>query len=274
MENELSNIRYDKESLIVQANELIRSMQDDMSLLEAKLIKLVIAQIAMSDSQLMTYTCHVTALADFLEIPQDNIYRDMDTLSSSILTRRIYIKDKNKPTKKSGQPNYLKFQWVSSFKYRNGIITIRLNDELKPWLLGLHAYFTEFGYECILHLPTPNSMRLFELLKSYEYTANTYSPRYSPTKIFPHIPKEDNEIIFSIDYLKNYFNCADKYPANKDFIKWVINASVKSINCNQENMKVSYRIAKEGRKFAYVLFKINAWCDKDFMEFVYGKKEE
>ena len=33
-------------------------------------------------------------------------------------------------------------------------------------------------------------------------------------------------------------------------------------------MYVSYRTAKEGRKIGYVLFKINAWKDEDFREFV------
>lgn len=269
MENGLSNIQYNRESLIVQANKILRAKQDDLTLLEAKLIKLVVSQIAMNDSDLLTYSCNVTDLASFLEIPQDNIYRDMDSLSSTILTKRIYLIDENRKYKKNGEPNYLKFQWVSSFRYNSGLITIRLNDELKPWLLGLHAAFTEYGIDCILKLPTSNSIRLLELLKSYEYTVNVYSPRYKPTTLFPHIPKDNNELIFSIDYLKNYFNCADKYHnKTSDFIKWVIDSSVKAININQENMRVSYRTVKEGRKIGYVLFKINAFADKDFIEFI------
>jgi plasmid replication initiation protein len=268
MENGLSTIQYNKELLIVQANKILRAKQDDLTLLEAKLIKLVVSQIAMSDNDLMTYHCYVMDLANFLEIPQDNIYRDMDSLSSSILTKRIYLIDENRPQKRNGQPNYLKFQWVSAFRYDNGLITIRLNDELKPWLLGLHAAFTEYGVECILKLPTSNSIRLLELLKSYEYTINVYSPRYRPSNLFPHIPRDNNELIFSLDYLKNYFNCADKYPATKDFIKRIIDASVRAINLNQENIRVSYRVAKEGRKIGYILFKINAFSDPDFKEFM------
>lgn len=268
METQLTNLQYNKEALIVQANKILRAKQDDLTLLEAKLIKLVVSQIAMYDEELLTYSINVTELAKFLEIPQDNIYRDMDSLSSSILTKRILLIDDSRKPKKSGEPNYLKFQWVSYFRYNNGLITIKLNEALKPWLLGLQAAFTEYGIDCILKLPTSNSIRLLELLKSYEYTINTSSPKFRPSTLFPHIPKEDNELIFSIDYLKQYFNCADKYPNNGHFITWVIDSSVKAINQNQENMRVSYRLAKEGRKIGYVLFKVNAWNDIEFRKFM------
>lgn len=268
MENALAEIQYNKESLIVQANELIRSQQDDLSLLEAKLIKLAISQISIDDNNLRTYSCNVTDLACFLDIPQDNIYRDIDDLTTSIMGKLIRIIDKTKPRKRNGQPNYHKIPWVDYCSYIDGIITIRISDKLKPYLLGLNALFTEYGYECILNLPTSYAIKLFELLKSYEYTINTYSPRFTPTNLYPHIPKENNELIFSIDYLKNYFNCGDKYPNNGHFIKWVIDSAVIRINKNQSDMKVSYRLAKEGRKIGYVLFKINAWGDSDFMDFI------
>ena len=271
MENKLSIIQYNKDLLIVQANELIRSMQDDLTLLEVRLIKLVIAQIVESDTELYTYTCNVSDLAKYLEISPDNIYRDIDNLSSSILTKRVYMRDKTKPNKKNGKPNYNKFQWVSAFKYNNGVITIRLNSELKPWLLGLYTYFTTEGYDSFRKLPTYNATRLFDLLKSYSYSVNTASPRFKPSTLFPHIEKADNELIFSIEYLRGYFNCNDKYPANKDFILRIIESCVNSINKESAasgNMYVSYRTAKEGRKIGYVLFKINAWKDEDFREYV------
>jgi plasmid replication initiation protein len=155
------------------------------------------------------------------------------------------------------------FHWVDYYDYYNGLITIRLSEELKPYLLGLNMLFTEYGYNSILSLPTSNSIRLLELLISYA-SLTLVNPT---TDIYPDIPKESNEIIFSINYLKDYFNCKDKYPNNNHFIKWVIDQSVKGIN-TRSTYKVSYRIAKQGRSIGYVLFKINAWNDKDFREFV------
>lgn len=72
-------IRYSKEYSIVQANELVRSKQDELSLLEAKLIRLAIAQVLQEDTDFKTYTCNVVDLARFLGISKDNIYRDIRT---------------------------------------------------------------------------------------------------------------------------------------------------------------------------------------------------
>lgn len=274
MENTFE-MRYEPEALVVQANELIRSNQSDFSLLEAKLLRLAISQIVMEDTDLKTYTCRITDLAKFLNITADNIYREAENITDSLMSKVITIKDKSKKPKRKGEYPWVKFHWVETCYYNgDGLITLKLNDELKPYLLGLNRLFTEYGLECILNLPTNYSIRLFELLASYQNCVNSYSANFNPLNLFPHIQKQDNELIFSIEYLKEYFNCADKYEQDRDFVKWVIGSAVKAINnkgCDS-TMKVSYRTAKEGRKIGYVLFKINAWEDEDFRNFL--KKEE
>lgn len=269
MENALE-MRYEKEALVVQANELIRGLQDDYSLLEAKLIRLAISQISMEDTDLKTYTCRITDLASFLEIPQDNIYRDIEQTVDSLMKKVITIKDKSRKPKKNGEYPWKKFHWVDTCYYNSGIITLKMSSELKPYLLGLNYLFTEYGYEHILKLPTSYSIRLYELLVSYRNIINPYSASFKPTNLFPHIQKQDNELIFSIEYLKNYFNCANKYAQDRDFVKWVIKSSVNAINNKTPDsaIKVSYRTAKEGRSIGYVLFKINAWEDEDFRAFI------
>ncbi len=261
-------IQYNEDFLVVQANELITAKKDDLTLAEAKLIRLAVSQIAATDTELLTYSCRPTELADYLGIDPKNLFRDIDMLTDSILTKRVWLIDKKRPYKKNGEYNFNKFQWVSNCRYEKPNLIIKLNPELKPYLLGLDKLFTRYGYKCILSLPSSNSISLFELLACYEYTVNTSNPRFKPSSLFPHIPKESNELIFSIDYLKNYFNCADKYPNPSDFIRWIITPSVKGINQHTSSMFISYRTAKEGRKIGYVLFKINAWKDKDFRAFV------
>ena len=73
-------IKYNKDFYVIQANELVRSKQDDLTLLEAKLIRLAITQVLENDTDLKTYTCNVVDLANFLGIAKDNIYRDIKEL--------------------------------------------------------------------------------------------------------------------------------------------------------------------------------------------------
>lgn len=266
-------IRYNDDYLVVQANELIKAKKDDLSLLEAKLIRIAISQINQGDNELYTYSCRATDLAKYLGIPQDNVYRDLQGIAESLMSKKIRFVDKTKKPKRNGEYNYQLVHWTDTIKYEDGIITIKLANELGEYLLGLNKLFTEFGIGCITKLGTSNAISLYELLASYAYTANVYRADFTPFNLFPVVDKADNEIVFSLDYLKAYFNCEGKYKNNGDFIKRVIEASVKQINENDsaDSMKVSFRTAKEGRSIGYVLFKINAWGDSDFRDFVMGR---
>ena len=98
-------IRYSKDFSIVQANELLRSKQSDLTLMESKLIRLAISQIMKGDEDLRTYRVNVSQLADFLELPKTNVYRAMQDINISLMQRVIFIRDKELPNKK-GKPNY------------------------------------------------------------------------------------------------------------------------------------------------------------------------
>lgn len=268
-----ADIKYNKEALVVQANELIRSRQDELTLVEIKLIRLAISQIVETDIDLRTYTCSITELAKHLGLAQDNLYRDVEQIGKSLIKKVIYVKDTTKPLKKNGQYNYELFPWVDYFSYRDGKITIRLSDKLKPLLIGLNEQFTRYGYSNVVSLPTPNSIRLLELLTSYENIVNPYK-LYQYEQPFPNIEKSNEEMIFSVDYLREYFNCTNKYSNNNMFISRVIAPSVAAINEKSTTHKVSYRTVKKGKKIAYILFMVNAWSNADFMEFIRPSKAE
>lgn len=247
--NSYSVVRYNEESLVVQANELVRSKQDDLTLLEAKLVRLAVSQVLKADTDFRTYSCHVSDLAGFLGISRDNIYRDVRDLAVSIMKKSIFIKD-NQPTKR-GKQNYKIFHWVDYVEYKDGVITFRLSESLKPYLLGLEEIFTMYSYGALIDLPTTYSIRLYELLVSW---VNAIWVEDKPN--YTNVPIESNEIIFSIDYLREYFNCLNKYPNAGDFVVNVIDVSVKAIN-EKTFMDVSFRKVKQGRKIGYIVFSFN-----------------
>lgn len=115
----------------MQANELLRSKQSDLTLMESKLIRLAVSQIMKGDKDLRTYKVNVSQLAEFLEVPKTNVYRSMQDINISLMQRVIFIRDKEVPDKK-GKPNYKILHWLSSVEYKDGTLTYRLSDELKP----------------------------------------------------------------------------------------------------------------------------------------------
>lgn len=252
MENNNSlGIYYNKELAVVQANELVRSRQDDLTLLEAKLIRLAIAQVLKDDTDLKTYTCNVVDLANFLQISQDNIYRDIQDLSKSIMKKSIFIRDRE--SKKGG---YKIFHWIDYIEYKDGVITFRLSESLKPYLLGLNELFTLYEYDIVISLPTNNAIRLYELLASFQNIQYKRILDHS----FTNIKLEKNEFLFSIDWLRDYFNCKDKYPNTGDFIKRIISPSVQSIE-KHSLMRLEYRTIKEKRSIKAIVFSMKHWTD-------------
>jgi plasmid replication initiation protein len=209
----------------------------------------------------------VVDLAKFLGISKDNIYRDIQDLSKTLMKKSIFIKDKTQP-KKKGKDNYKIFHWIDYVEYTDGIITFKLSDSLKPYLIGLEQLFTLYGYEAIIDLPTNYSIRLYELMASYQ----NMTVRFMPDTNYTDIPIEKNEFIFTIDWLRDYFNCNDKYPNTSDFIKRVVDSAVKAIVKNTL-MRVSYRTVKKGRSITHIIFKLNDWSDQDFTNYMRKLRE-
>ena len=258
MEDNTLSLRYDNRFLVVESNELIRSKQDDLTLLEARLVRLLVAQIKKDDTELKTYTCNVSELADFLGMDRHNIYREMDKLTTSLMRKMIYIRSK-KPGK-SGKNNYIKLHWISFVQYADGMLTIRLSEDAKPFLIGLKGYWAGYEYGVANYLPSNNVMRLFELL--WSFVNMTLQPDYvRPANYFPfHVEK--NEFAFSIEYLRELLNCEDKYPNTGDFLKRTIDPYLKIIKENT-TLAVSYRKVKQGRAITYLVFRLNDSADFD-----------
>lgn len=262
---------YNKELAVVQANELVRSRQDDLTILEAKLIRLAISQILKNDTDLKTYTCNLVDLAEYLQIDRKNIYRDIQELAKGIMKKSIFIKDKDDVKKGKKNAGYKIFHWIDYIEYKEGVITFRLSESLKPYLLGLQELFTLYEYDIIISLPTNNAIRLYELLASYKNI-----PRQ---KIIDHtfldIKIDKNEFMFSIDWLRNYFNCNDKYANTGDFIKRIITPSIEAIE-KYTLMRVEYKTIKKKRSITNIIFRINKWTDneKDIENVMKRIKEE
>ena len=87
--------------------------------------------------------------------------------------------------------------------------------------------------------------------------------RLTPDTNYTDIPIDKREFIFTVDWLRDYFNCNDKYPNTGDFIRRVVDGAIKSIN-KKTMMRVSYRTVKQGRSISHIVFKIDSsWSDPE-----------
>lgn len=226
---------YNAEHNTVAANDIIRGKQS-MTLQTARLIRLLVTQIAEKDKDLKTYTCKITDLAKFFNIDSSNLYKEVFKICECALDSNVYIG--------TGNPKHpwKLFRWISMASYDGqGTITLRLSDEIKPYVLELEKWFTQYKLKNILEFNSYYAIRLYEIIKCEDgATGNMQS-----------------ELEFDIEELRQYFGCENKYAAFKDFRKRVIEIAVREIN-DKSDIWINPTYKKNGRSYTSVSFEIHA----------------
>lgn len=237
------NLELSYNAQVVQANKLIRSKQDRLTLIEARLIRLAIAQILKQDKELRTYKTTASQLSKLLHISKSRMSENLDAVIMNLADKHIYI---DNGIGRDGQPNYQIFHWLDFIERKDGIITFKLSESLKPYLIGLSELFSHYEYESLLCLPTDYAIRLYEILKSYQSLDRTGYKLNNE-----YINK--NEVAFKLEQIKNYMDCPQSYYPTKEFMRSIIVPSVKAISEKTE-LRLSYRTVRNGRTIEYIVF--------------------
>ena len=232
-------INTDTQHPVKMHNNLLKS-KSTLSLNETKLLRIIIMQILSSDTDLYTYKVSINELANMLDIPPANIYRDVKDMCKHLLQEIVEIGDGNPKNK------WKLFQWCSSCKYENGTITIKLHDDLKPYLLQLTAYYKEYILEDVLLLKSVYSIRLYELIMQ--------EIGYTKQKVYAN--KEAN-VFLDIDTIRKATDTEDKYEKSNHFKEKVIDNAIEEIN-EKLGYYITYKPVKESRKFIGFNFNIKS----------------
>lgn len=234
---EPKEMNLDKNNLVVMSNDLIKA-KSNLSLNEIKVLRLAIMQVIKEDKDLQTYKVNITELADLLEVDRHNIYKEMDSLTTDLLKEIVYIGDGNPKHK------WEKFQWCSSCRYEAGVLTIKLHDNLKPYLLNLSQLYTQYMLEDILYLKSVYSIRIYELIREEMRYQKVYADR-------------EANIFLSMDTIRKATGTEEKYEKFSMFRARVIEEAVQEIN-NKLQYYITYEPVKESRKIIGFNFNIKS----------------
>lgn len=208
-------VQIEKQGYVVQSNSLIFSKQK-LNKMESKLIRLAIMQIFRNDKEFKAYKIPITTFCRLLNV-------DLD-LYCGKQAHKICTGIARKPLQIYRDKDWKIIPWVSMCEYQSknsteneGTIIIKLNDELKPYLLGLSEYYTQYAYESILSMQSTYAIRLFEMIYS---------------KTFSEIPKEGSMIELSVSEIRTACDCDDKYTQIGMLKKRVVDRAVAEINEN------------------------------------------
>ena len=224
--NELNQLRN---YTIVKANDIIQRSRFILQVQEQKIILYLISKIKPEDIDLKE---HVFQIKDFCKVcglDDDNgkNYSNIKQTLKDLRDKSIWITlDNNRERTLSW------FDYVEMDK-NDGLVTIKISDMMKPYLMHLKERYTQYELLYTLAMRSQYSIRIYELLKSYEH---------------------QHKKIFDIDELKKLL-FAENYKLFGDFRRKVLDIAMREIN-ELSDISVTYGIIKESHRFAKIEFEI------------------
>lgn len=228
----------DTRNYVVQANNLIGGKQA-LKLNSAKLIRSAIMQVVRDDEELKPYIITVKELAELLGVSASNVYRDVEEITDDIIKNPVYVKEEIV----GKSMRWIKIPWVSKCEYNSDIgVAIKLNEELKPFLINLKEHYTQYTLQEVLTMKSVYAIRIFEMLQS---------------KIMSRmLPKDGTDIEIPVQEIRECCDCEDKYPAFGNLKDKVIDKAVSEIN-RVTMFRVDYSYRKKSRTVVAIIFHVN-----------------
>ena len=214
-----------RDKLVVKANELIQKSRFNLSLQQQKIVLYLISQIMPQDDDFKLYSftipefCRVCGIT----VESGKNYQDVKNAIKEIADKSLWIR---LPNGKSTLVRWIEKPYIDD---KSGVIDIRLDADMKPYLLQLKENFTEYEIIYTLHFKSKYSIRLYELCKSINYNdLEEYHRRYS------------------IEELRQLLG-AESYTVFKDFRRRVLEPAIDEIN-EYSDKEVNYQTITQGRK--------------------------
>ena len=165
-----------KDQRVVKSNDLIQKSRFDLSLQEQKIILYLISQITPYDEEFKLYEFSITDFCKICGIDHTSggNYADLKNAIKEISDKSIWISiDHDQETL---------LRWIEKpyLNKRSGTIKIRLDEDMKPYLLQLKKNFTTYELIFTLRFRSKYSIRLYELISSIHYhTLESYTRKYT-----------------------------------------------------------------------------------------------
>lgn len=208
---------------ITKANELIQQSRFSLSLQQQKIILYLISQISKDDEDFKVYNFSIKEFCRLLAIEDGgNNYHLLREQIKTLADKSLWIR------KDDDRESLIRWIEKAEVDKRGGNVEIRLDNDMKPYLLQLKRDFTQYQLLWTLAFTHKYSISLYEVLKSYHY----------------HDDEVRTQDFLFVD-LKRLLD-AEKYEKYTAFRLKVLDPAVNEIN-EKSDQQVSY-VALKGSK--------------------------
>ena len=149
--------------LVVKANSLIQKSRYKLSLQEQKIILYLISKIMPNDTELKEYKFSIIEFCELCGID----YQQNKQTHAYIKQVIKNLADKSEWIELDEVETLIRWIAKARITKRSGIITIKLDEDLIPYLLELKKNYTKYQLQNIIPMKSKYGIRLYELLKSY-----------------------------------------------------------------------------------------------------------
>lgn len=260
----LENALYYKSNVFISAKY-------KSTLLENKIINLAIGklqQLKITDSSSLTINLTSAEIKRVFK-SKNNVYRSLKNAAKTMAGDIVLLEN--------GKGNFLLFPIIQKAAYINGTLTIRFNEELRPFISGFDSRYTPLEI-AVSSMATSNSaLKFYELFEKELYASN---PKYSKADNCVIIDYGVSELKFMLgfcdmahpsvkaaykegnyDYDALYESLPDyakMYPTYSDFVKRCVLPAQKELD-EISNLRFEFEgIRTEGNKMGKIRFYIYA----------------
>lgn len=224
MKTKLKTYSEERDRLVVKSNDLIQKSRFSLTVQQQRVILYLISRIGYGDEDFKEYDFNIK---DFCRVC--GLYDESGKHYAELKRQVKAIRDKSMWIEISEGEEVL-LGWLDGARIsrNSGKIKVRLNEDMKPYLLQLRENFTKYEIANVLCMRSKYSIRLYELVKSLHFQEfETYVKT------------------FSIEELRKRLD-AETYPRFCNFNQRVLKPAVQEINTYTDK-EVSYELVKNGK---------------------------
>lgn len=234
-DDELYQDRY---KIVVKSNELIQKSRFDLTLQQQKIVLYLISQINAWDADFKLYKFSIKDFCRICGIENKWYYTELKRAIQDIANKSLWIRLPD------GTQTLVRWIEKPYINEHEGTIEIKLDNDMKPYLLLLKKNFTRYELFWILMFNSKYSIRLYEVIKSFHYNElESYTKQ------------------INLDDLKRMLG-AEHYTNYKDFRINVLQKALSEINKYSDKL-VEYKPIKNGKAVELIEFTIKT---KETME--------
>lgn len=229
-----------REYLVVKGNDLIQKNRFELSLREQKTVAFICSLIKPTIAAGMDINIPYQLEYDFkirdyckvcgIDCRSGKHYAEIKATLKGLRDRSMWL------TLEDGSETLVGWLSKVTLNKKSGFIHLCVDEQLAPYLFDLKQKFTQYQLYNILAMKSAFSVRVYELLKSYEFQKQ---------KVFE---LDELKHLLMVDEVKSY----ERFP---DFRRKVLERAVTEIN-ELTDLDVGYDPITKGRKVIKIQFNI------------------